>query len=88
MKDVVISFKLDQALYEKMKDIPDRSKFIRSAIESALEDKCPLCNGTGIMSKEQKKHWNEFLHNHSIEKCKDCGSLYIKCEAEKNNKNF
>ncbi|MEJ5273267.1 MAG: CopG family transcriptional regulator [Spirochaetota bacterium] len=86
MKDEVISFKLDHALYEKLKEIPDRSKFIRSAIEAALEDICPLCNGTGIMSKEQKKHWNDFTKNHSIEKCPDCGSLYIKCYSNNSNK--
>lgn len=84
MKDEIISFKLDHDLYEKMKKIKDRSKFIRNAIESALEDICPLCNGTGIMNKDQKKHWDEFIKTHSVKKCPDCGSLYIECNYNKN----
>ncbi len=82
MKDVVISFKLDNKLYDKIKDIPDRSKFIRNAIELALEDKCPLCNGTGIMSKEQKWHWDKFLENHTMQRCEKCHSIYIECKAQ------
>ncbi|MCR4422775.1 MAG: NADP-dependent isocitrate dehydrogenase [Spirochaetales bacterium] len=83
MKDVVVTVKVDQDLYEKLKDLPDRSKFIRNAIESALEDRCPLCNGTGIMNKSQKKHWDEFIKTHSVERCTECGSLYIKCFNKK-----
>lgn len=83
MKDIIVSFKMDKKLYEKLKDLPDRSQFIRNAIEFALEDKCPLCNGSGIMHNEQKKHWQNFIRNHSIEKCPDCGNLYIRCNLEK-----
>jgi len=85
MKDVVLSVKIDQTLYEKLKDLPDRSKFVRSAIESALEDICPLCNGTGIMNDAQKKHWEDFTKTHSVERCPECGSIYIKCFNKKLN---
>ena len=84
-KDIVVSFKLDERLYKKIKDLPDRSNFIRNAIEAAIEEQCPFCNGTGVLTKQQKEHFTNFLTNHSIARCPDCGANYIKCTFEKEN---
>ena len=81
-KDNIVSFKLDENLYEKIKDLPDRSNFIRNAIEAAIEEQCPFCNGTGVLTKQQKEHFSNFLLNHTIARCPDCGANYIKCTFE------
>jgi hypothetical protein len=56
----IITFKVDESLAAAMHGIPNRSAFIRSAILSALNGSCPLCKGTGILTPEQKKNWDQF----------------------------
>ncbi len=63
----VISFKADEALLGAMRGLANRSEFIRGAILSALENRCPLCGGTGLLSPNQMDHWREFEEDHSIE---------------------
>jgi uncharacterized protein YbaR (Trm112 family) len=78
-KGEIITFKADAALLEAMKGIQNRSEFIRYAILASLDNACPLCKGTGILSVHQKSHWEEFLVNHSLEECKKCGELHMVC---------
>lgn len=56
----IITFKVDESLAAAMQGIPNRSAFIRSAILSALNGSCPLCKGTGILTPEEKKNWDQF----------------------------
>ena len=81
-KQEVITFKVDEALSAAMEGIPNRSEFIRAAILAALKDTCPLCRGTGILTPEQQKHWQEFAQNHTVTKCEDCHSFHLVCAAE------
>ncbi|MBN1140350.1 MAG: CopG family transcriptional regulator [Deltaproteobacteria bacterium] len=78
-KPEMISFKADAALKEALAGIPNRSEFIRDAVLAALENACPLCHGTGILSPSQKEHMNQFLVNHSLEKCQDCQEMVFRC---------
>ncbi len=80
-KQEVITFKVDANLSKAMEDIPNRSEFIRMAILTALNNTCPLCSGRGTLTMEQQKHWENFTENHTVEKCDDCRSLYIVCDA-------
>lgn len=82
-KQEIITFKADENLSEALKDIPNRSEFIRSSILAALDNSCPLCKGAGTISVAQKKHWVDFKNNHSIVKCEKCNDTYIKCNHEK-----
>ena len=75
----VISFKADGALLKAMKSIPNRSEFIRCAIMAALDSTCPLCNGTGILTPDQKRHWSEFSKRHSLEECQQCHAFHLVC---------
>lgn len=79
VKGEIITFKADAALMEAMKGIPNRSEFIRNAILSSLDNACPLCRGTGILTVHQKSHWEDFLGTHSLEECKECGELHVVC---------
>jgi len=80
-KQEVISFKADQGLIEAMQAIPNRSEFIRQAILQALDNVCPLCQGTGILSHDQQKHWREFSRDHAVAKCEHCHEARLVCLA-------
>lgn len=80
-KDSIITFKVDGALHDVIKDIPNRSEFIRSAIFQALGCICPLCNGSGILNKSQKQHWDNFSADHPMRQCDECNENIIICES-------
>ena len=82
-KESVITFKADQKLSELLQDIPNRSDFIRKAVLEALDSTCPLCNGTGILTPSQRKHWDEFSEHHHIAKCSEgCGERILFCDYQ------
>ena len=78
-KREIITFKVNESLLEAMKGIPNRSEFIRTAIMNALDSVCPVCKGTGILTPEQKNHWDAFAVDHSIELCEECHELHLVC---------
>jgi len=75
----IITFKVDEGLLKAIKGIPNRSEFIRGAVIAALGVVCPLCSGSGMLSSNQKSHWEEFAVDHSIERCDDCDEPFIVC---------
>jgi hypothetical protein len=81
-KDEVITFKAKASLAEAISSLPNRSAFIRAAILSALDHACPLCQGTGIMTPEQKRHWDTFSETHQIDHCRDCDAMHLVCSSE------
>lgn len=80
-KDEVISFKVGAALARVIRRLPNRSEFIRAAVLSALDHACPLCQGTGLLSPEQKKHWDAFARDHTVKHCRECDALYLTCAS-------
>jgi len=80
-KQEIITFKVDQTLWKAMQGIPNRSEFIRSAILAAMDSVCPLCKGTGILTPDQRRHWDSFAKNHSLEECADCHAVHLVCVA-------
>jgi len=78
-KHEVITFKVDAALADAMKGTPNRSEFIRNAILAALDNSCPLCKGTGILTPEQRRHWESFADTHSVEECGKCHAIHLVC---------
>ncbi|MBN2201018.1 CopG family transcriptional regulator [bacterium] len=81
-KREVITFKVDAALREAMKGVPNRSEFIRSAILSASGNTCPLCKGQGLLSPEQLEHWRSFSRKHHVAECADCHALHLVCSGD------
>jgi hypothetical protein len=81
LKDEVITFKVDPNLAKFLRQIPNKSQFIRSAILSSIDHMCPVCQGSGILSPDQKRHWLEFSEHHAMEECNKCGSVYPVCNA-------
>ena len=81
-KASIITFKADESLQNALDNIPNRSAFIREAILTALDNICPLCQGNGILTPAQKKHWHVFEQHHHVEKCGDCQAPYIMCSLD------
>jgi len=80
-KQSIITFKVDHELHEAIKDIPNRSEFIRSAILGALGSVCPLCKGSGMLTKNQKRHWDDFSADHPVKLCDECNEDILVCEC-------
>ena len=56
-----------------------------TAILAALDSTCPLCSGTGTLTPNQMRHWNDLATDHSVEECEDCREVRLICsnrEAE------
>jgi hypothetical protein len=82
----VITFKVDPALDEALRQVENRSEFIRAAVVAALSGACPLCHGTGLLTAGQRKHWEDFILTHDVRQCGDCHGTYIECHAEETGK--
>jgi hypothetical protein len=80
-KQDIITFKADHSLWERLQGVPNRSEFIRSAIQAALEGTCPLCKGSGTLTPDQRRHWAAFAANHSLKQCDDCHAVHLVCLA-------
>ena len=81
-KQRIVTFKADGALVGALRAIPNRSEFIRSAILSALDSACPLCRGSGLLTPEQKTHWNAFASDHAVEECSECREWHLVCSHD------
>ena len=81
-KQEIITFKVDEDLLMAIKGIPNRSEFIREAIISALGSVCPLCNGSGMLTANQKRHWNDFTADHFVKECSECHENILICASE------
>lgn len=78
----IVTFKAAKSLMAAMKGVPNRSQFIREAILAALDSTCPLCRGTGILTPQQKGHWDTFSASHAVQECQECHEFRLTCENE------
>ncbi|HNO76720.1 MAG TPA: CopG family transcriptional regulator [Phycisphaerae bacterium] len=81
-KQAIVSFKAEPSLVEALRGVHNRSAFIRAAVLSALENTCPLCSGAGILTPEQKAHWDAFAVDHTVTECGDCHEWHLTCALE------
>lgn len=77
----IFTFKTDEQLARQLDQITNKSEFIRKAILAALEHDCPLCHGSGLLTPEQRKHWDHFLTTHTLGKCDECNAIHYVCTA-------
>lgn len=80
-KERVFTFKTDEGLAELLDKVTNKSEFIRKAIEVALKNTCPLCNGSGSLTSAQNKHLQHFLAHHTLEKCDECDAVHFTCRT-------
>ena len=81
-KQEIITFKADASLTKAMRGISNRSSFIRDAILAALENVCPLCRGTGVLTTSQRKHWASFAADHAVTQCDQCQAFHLTCAKD------
>jgi hypothetical protein len=81
-KHEIVTFKVDQALWDALRGIPNRSEFIRAAILVAMDSVCPLCKGSGILSPDQRRHWEQFAKKHPLQECDDCHAVHPVCVVQ------
>jgi len=75
-KQETITFKVDSELATILARLPNRSEFIRKALLSAIENTCPVCQGTGQLDAHQKEHWETLVEEHHLEHCEKCGAIH------------
>ena len=81
-KSDLITFKVEPSLAELINRMPNKSEFIRQSILSALQNTCPLCQGTGSLSPDARKHWDEFSEYHALKRCGKCHALHLHCNVK------
>ncbi len=75
----VITFKADKDLMKLLKGIRNRSEFIRTAVLEALDNACPFCRGTGVLTTHRKKHWKDLAGHHPVKECRECHEEVLVC---------
>lgn len=78
-KEAIVTFKAEASLVRALDRIPNRSAFIRSAIQAALENVCPLCRGSGFLTPAQMRHWASFATEHAVQECGTCHERHLVC---------
>lgn len=81
-QQAVVSFKADRDLVALLKQVRNRSEFIRNAVLAALGDACPLCNGTGILQPRQRHDWEQFSSSHPLAECRRCHAPVFTCDGK------
>lgn len=80
IKSEIVTFKVEGELAKIINCLPNKSEFIRKAILSALDNTCPLCQGTGVLTPEQAQHWKAFTHHHPLVRCEQCDAVHLACD--------
>lgn len=75
-KSSVVAFKIEDDLAKFLNELPNKSDFIRRAIYSQLGIACPLCRGTGSVTKEIHDHFATFLSKWDVHQCEGCGDEF------------
>ncbi len=78
-KQEIVTFKVDSSLLDVLRELPNRSEFIRRAILNSLKNVCPLCQGSGVLSPDQKQHWDDFRTDHELTECNECHEVHLVC---------
>ncbi len=75
-KSTIVAFKVEEQLAEFLNTLPNKSEFIRQAIQSKLGMTCPLCFGSGAVSKETHDRFQAFLEKFELHHCEHCGDEF------------
>ena len=75
-KSTVVAFKVEKELAGFLNQLPNKSDFIRRAIYARLGITCPLCHGTGSVSKQTHDRFAAFLDKWEVHQCEGCGDEF------------
>jgi hypothetical protein len=82
LKQETITFKVDSELAQILASMPNRSEFIRQSILHAIDNACPLCQGSGNLTLQQKRHWDSIVAHYHLERCEDCHTIHEPTEGD------
>src|ERR1700757_726363 len=68
-KTAVVAFKVEKELADLLNKLPNKSAFIRQAIEAQLGMACPLCNGKGVVPRGVHDHYAMLLAQFNSRNC-------------------
>src|SRR5216684_880793 len=60
-KTEVVAFKVEPELAEFLNKLPNKSAFIRKAIAAQMSTACPLCSGSGVVTRGRHDHYAPLL---------------------------
>lgn len=72
-KTAVVAFKVEEELAEFLNELPNKSAFIRKAIVAQMSMACPLCHGSGQVSRWIHDHYLPLLASWANRECEGCG---------------
>jgi hypothetical protein len=72
-KTAVVAFKVEAELADFLNKLPNKSAFIRKAIAAQMSMACPLCNGSGQVSRWLHDHYAPLLAGWNSKACDGCG---------------
>lgn len=72
-KTAVVAFKVEEDLAEFLNQLPNKSAFIRKAIAAQMSMACPLCGGSGQVSRWAHDNYAQLLTRLEHEHCQGCG---------------
>ncbi len=71
-KSVVVTFRVDEHLASALEGLPDKSAFIRQALEKSLHEPCPACGGKGVVDCDAAGWLSELLVENGARNCTCC----------------
>jgi hypothetical protein len=72
-KTEVVAFKVEPELAEFLNKLPNKSEFIRKAIAAQMNTACPLCTGSGQVSRWVHDHYAPLIADWNQRDCDSCG---------------
>lgn len=72
-KTEVVAFKVEAELAAFLNQLPNKSEFIRKAIAAQMHTACPLCSGSGQVSRWAHDHYASLLAEWTRRQCDGCG---------------
>lgn len=73
-KTAVVAFKVEEELADFLNQLPNKSAFIRKAIAAQMSMACPLCHGSGQVTRWVHDHYMPILASWASRHCDGCGS--------------
>ena len=72
-KTAVVAFKVEKELADFLNKLPNKSAFIRKAIAAQMSMACPLCHGSGQVSRWIHDHYAPLMAGLHSKACEGCG---------------
>src|SRR5215471_15912618 len=73
-KKKIVAFKVEEDLAEFLGKLKNKSEFIRKAILAQFAMACPLCTGSGVVSRGLHDHYKPVIQRENKHPCDRCGA--------------